>query len=391
MSQPTSYNRLTSFTNYQAANPTAALQGSSVDLEFNAVKATLDAVLANLAVIQNDDTTVKNASIGVNQMSASVALGFNPVKTWVTGTAFTASPASTVFNGSSIYICLVSHTGGVFATDLAAGKWQLILNLAAIPITAASQVSVVASGILTTDAQTSLQALDTGKAATSHTHVSTAISDSSAIGRTILTAADVATIVAALGLTSSFTTGDVKLTIKTAADVGWIMMNDGTIGDAFSGATFADASAQALFTALYAFADTWAPVSTGRGANAAADWAAHKTIGTLKVLGRALAISGSGSGLTARVLGQTLGEETHGLSIAELPTVTPAGSVAVTIAQTNVYQGGNPAGAAGAAGNFPTTIAGLTASATFTGTPFGSNTAHNNMQPTSFLNAMIKL
>ena len=35
---------------------------------------------------------------------------------------------------------------------------------------------------------------------------------------------------------TAFTTGDIKLTLKTTADAGWAMFNDGTIGDASSGA-----------------------------------------------------------------------------------------------------------------------------------------------------------
>src|SRR6266566_3802569 len=183
MSQPQTYNRSASFSNLSALNPTLPPPGATLDLEFNNIKTSLDQILANLALIQNDDTTVKNASIGVNQLSPALTLGFASPKTWVTSTAYTASPASTVFNGGKIYICLISHTSGTFATDLAAGKWQLVLDLTTIPITAASQVSVVPSGSLTGDAQSSLVALDTGKAATSHTHPSSAISDSTAAGR----------------------------------------------------------------------------------------------------------------------------------------------------------------------------------------------------------------
>src|SRR5258708_8474116 len=120
----------------------------------------------------------------------------------------------------------------------------------------------------------------------------------------------------------SFTTGDVKLTLKAVADTGWILCNDGTIGDATSGGTTrANADTSALFTLLWNnVADTWAPVSGGRGASAAADFAAHKTIALTNILGRALGISGAGAGLTARALGQTLGEETHLLTAAEMPT-----------------------------------------------------------------------
>jgi hypothetical protein len=201
MSQPIAYNRAYSFTSFQTNNPTTPLPGNQVDVELNAIKATLDQILTNIAVIQNDDTTLKNLSVGVNQMSAAVAAGFNPPKTWVTGTAYTASPSSTVFNSSKIYICLISHTAGVFATDLAAAKWQLILDLTTIPITAASQVSYVPTGgIAATDVQAALTELDTEKAAVSHTHAASAISDSTAAGRSMLTAANVAAQQALLGL-----------------------------------------------------------------------------------------------------------------------------------------------------------------------------------------------
>ncbi len=98
--------------------------------------------------------------------------------------------------------------------------------------------------------------------------------------------------------TSGFSTGDVKLTLKTAADPTWVLMNDTTIGSGSSGATGrANADTSALYTLLWTnAADQWAPVTGGRGASAAADFAANKPLALPKALGRALA--GYGSGLT---------------------------------------------------------------------------------------------
>jgi hypothetical protein len=221
MSQPPAYSRSFSFTNYQAQNPTAALPGSQVDLELNSAKATLDAVLTNLKLIQRDDGGIKNATVGLDQLKAEVPVGFNAPVAWTTGTAFTAG-SSTVFQGSGFYRCLVTHTSGVFATDLAAGKWQLIVNLAAVPLVNASQIAVTPSGVLTSDAQTSLQALDTGKAATSHTHPSSAISDSTAAGRALLTAADANAQNALLGTAVlGFQSGDIKETACPVLQSGW--------------------------------------------------------------------------------------------------------------------------------------------------------------------------
>lgn len=221
MSQPPAYSRAFSFTNFQSLNPTAVLPGSQVDLELNNAKATLDAVLANLALIQRDDGGIKNATVGLDQLKAEVPVGFNAPVAWTTATIFTAG-SSTVFQGSGFYRCLVTHTSGVFATDLAAGKWQLIVDLAAVPLVSASQIAVTPSGLLTSDAQTSLQALDAGKAATSHTHPSSAISDSTAAGRALLTAADVAAQNALLGTTLlGFQSGDIKETAVLTLQSSW--------------------------------------------------------------------------------------------------------------------------------------------------------------------------
>lgn len=173
-----------------------------------------------------------------------------------------------------------------------------------------------------------------------------------------------------------FVTGDVKLTMRTAADAGWVLCNDGTIGKTGSAATArANDDCQALFTLLWTnVANGFAPVSGGRGASAAADWAAGKTIGLTKMLGRALAVAGSGSGLSARQLGQTVGAETHQLTIAEMPSHSHPLTQAINgVGSTQMaFQGGSGAVA-------------------FSTSSTGGDGAHNNMQPTAFLNAMIKL
>lgn len=230
---------------------------------------------------------------------------------------------------------------------------------------------------------------------------------------------------------TNFTTGDVKPTIKTTADSSWIMMNDGTIGDALSGAsTRANADCEDLFLLLWNnVSDTYAPVTGGRGANAAADWAAHKKITTLKVLGRALAGAGAGSGLTSRSLGQTLGEENHTMTQSELVshqhTGTTSGESAThthavsgtTSTESNdhthsdVGSGGAFLAAAGGSAVAPFTTGstgGISATHThtfsvtsggqsvghthtITTAATGSTTPFNVMQPTLFLNYMMKL
>ena len=192
-----------------------------------------------------------------------------------------------------------------------------------------------------------------------------------------------------------YSTGDVKLTFKTVADTGWVMMNDGSIGSASSGATTrANADTEALFTLLWNnVSNTWAAVSTGRGASAAADFAANKTLTLPRTLGRALAVSGAGATLTSRALGEYLGAETHALSTAELAVHAHReyGSdptVATTLNAASIptaLGGGIPYKTIQTFASTASVIVDLN-----TGNA-GSGSAHNNMQPSAFMNVMVKL
>jgi hypothetical protein len=190
------------------------------------------------------------------------------------------------------------------------------------------------------------------------------------------------TLVSTLG---AFTTGDVKLTIKTTADTGWVLMNDGTIGSAASGATTrANADTSSLYTLLWNnTANSECAVSSGRGANAAADFSANKTLALPKSLGRALAVYGSGSGLTARALALTAGAETHTLDTSEMPAHTHAPSGASDFVIANAPGGVLIQTAPGAQ---VSSVASSTSTAST-----GGGAAHTVMQPTVFLNVMIKL
>lgn len=109
------------------------------------------------------------------------------------------------------------------------------------------------------------------------------------------------------------------------------------------------------------------------------------------------------TGLTDGVNGDTLaaagGLESTTLTEAQLPTITPAGSVSVSITGITLNSRGDIASTGGrraAIGDGDGTststniFASGTATGSFTGTPFGSDDAHNNVQPTIILNYIIK-
>lgn len=164
-------------------------------------------------------------------------------------------------------------------------------------------------------------------------------------------------------------TGDVKWRLATGTLTGFVRMNGRTIGSAASGAT---ERANADTADLYAFlwnnlSDTIAPVSSGRGASAAADFAANKTITVptmqgrgqiglddmgstaANVIQRSTTISTTNTSPTATVASAT------GLAVGMfvVSTNVPAGTTIIAISGTTLTLSGNASGtASGTAARF---------------------------------------
>jgi hypothetical protein len=238
-----------------------------------------------------------------------------------------------------------------------------------------------------------------GKADLVHTHTAAQVSVAEITGITGSVLQDVLAELRALAPQ----TGTLRLSMDDTVNAGWVACNDGTIGDATSGASNrANADTLALFSLIWnKVDDTYAPVLTGRGVSASADFAAHKTLGLTKMLGRALAVAGTGTGLTARANGETTGAESTTLVQANLPDLTLTTSIAAgqgshdhaTNAPFRSTSGLTGDGLTAA--NQSSTGATITASTlpAMTGTTptGGSGTAISRYQPTSFLHAFLKL
>lgn len=132
MSQPTPYNRLYNFTDYQTVNPVDPLPANELDAELNAIELTTDEIRANLAQIQRDDGALANQLVTPESLSAStlaiISQGeYVPRGAWDDGVAYAVGDLVT-YNAAT-YLCIVAHTSAIaFPTDNSAGKWLLIAN-----------------------------------------------------------------------------------------------------------------------------------------------------------------------------------------------------------------------------------------------------------------------
>ena len=186
--------------------------------------------------------------------------------------------------------------------------------------------------------------------------------------------------------------GRVRTGYFLTAAPGWCLLVDGTFGDTGSGATYAGPEYEAVYTAVYNSTDNAeCAVSTGRGASAAADFAAGKTIAQPKTKGRAFALYGTGSGLTARAMAKAVGEESHTPALAEMvshghPWFYHSGTSPDGVPFVSRYSQGGPPNmySVGDASSGTGTTGTVVGNA-------GSSSPFNVMSPYAFMNAEIKL
>lgn len=189
-----------------------------------------------------------------------------------------------------------------------------------------------------------------------------------------------------------FHTGDVVPTLAKQAPAGWIMADDGTIGSATSGATHASNDTRALFELLWSYPFTQIYTVTGAPSNKSSrydlDWNANKRLQVPRMAGRVLGCAGQGAGLTVRRVGDSLGTERETLNINQIPNHNHGdldSYFGVIGSKNGIYN-------CKMLGSKQYNTQGFYfqgwANENYT---VGGNQAHNNMQPTIFINYRIKL
>lgn len=118
---------LTSYTAAEQALGDGSLPGQELDTDLANLQLSTEQVIDFIKLFARSDGKLANGIVTQESLAASIRIGFDPPAPWATGQAYTTR--STVFQGFGFYLCTVAHTSGVFATDLGAGRWQLLADL----------------------------------------------------------------------------------------------------------------------------------------------------------------------------------------------------------------------------------------------------------------------
>ena len=168
---------------------------------------------------------------------------------------------------------------------------------------------------------------------------------------------------------SIFKTRDIKIRFDDQPLAGYVRLNGRTVGSAISGATErANADTQSLYEELWPFANI--SVTGGKGANAAADFAANKPLVLPNAAGRGIfGMDTMGAGAQGILATAVLGSD---------PAAPGAvgGAQAVNIAQANIPSYNLTSGTIGVSASGTTSSSGADHSHTFSGNTSGQSNTH---------------
>lgn len=115
------------YESYQSGAPTTPLPADQVQADYAKHKVAIDAIIDFIQTAIRSDGQLNNGIVSADSLATSVLalMGeWNPEGDWTTATAYAVK--DWVRSSGSTYVCLVAHTSGTFATDLAAGKWAIV-------------------------------------------------------------------------------------------------------------------------------------------------------------------------------------------------------------------------------------------------------------------------
>lgn len=133
MADPVKYSPSFSFSSFQASNSSSPLPGPQVDIQFADLKLTTDQIIDALKQVRRSDGKLANKTVGPDQLSDALVLGFTLRGNWVQEDRYYAGDG--VVYGTSFYKALSTHvaTAGN-RPDLSPVTWQFLLSFSTIAV-----------------------------------------------------------------------------------------------------------------------------------------------------------------------------------------------------------------------------------------------------------------
>lgn len=124
----------------------STVRTAAIDGLFTAIKTSIDQICDNLALIQRDDGGLLDQIVSIASLSTQVLALLSSTAwavrgAWVGGTAYVVGDL--ILQADIVYVCMVAHTAGAFATDLAAGDWGQVTANAAAATTSFSPTATI--------------------------------------------------------------------------------------------------------------------------------------------------------------------------------------------------------------------------------------------------------
>lgn len=126
LAYPSIYNVAYSYTGFQQAQQgISAFPGTQLDADLAGLRSSVSSLALFTQGALRSDGALNNGLVTFDSLAPSLQTnGIASASAWATGIPYSVG-SPIVINGN-LYRCAVLHTAGVFATDLAAGKWTFV-------------------------------------------------------------------------------------------------------------------------------------------------------------------------------------------------------------------------------------------------------------------------
>jgi hypothetical protein len=146
MAYPTKPSIQTSYTAVEQALGDGSLPGQELDNDFANLKTAVDALNDFVRGVTRSDGRLGNGTVTRDALAVDILLGLEPPSPWQTGRVY-RSP-NTVFEDNKFYLAAIEHTSGVFADDVAAGRWIVLADFTTANAVVESR-SITGAGLAT--------------------------------------------------------------------------------------------------------------------------------------------------------------------------------------------------------------------------------------------------